>query len=43
MPFNRWKEPRRPLARVVDLPMRAVVLTIQVAGIALVAVLASRI
>jgi len=43
MTINRWKEQRRPLARTVDLPMLAVVLTMQVAGVVLVAYLASRI
>jgi hypothetical protein len=41
--LNRWKEQRRPLARAVDLPMLALVMTIEIAGIALIAFLASRI
>lgn len=42
--FNRWREQRgRPLARTVDLPMLAIVLTIEIAGIALIALFASRI
>lgn len=41
--LTRWKEQRRPLARAVDLPMLAIVMTIEFAGIALIALLASRI
>jgi hypothetical protein len=41
--FNRWREQRRPLARAVNLPMLAIVMTIEIAGIALIALLASRI
>ena len=40
---TRWKERRGPLARSFDLPMLAVVMTIEIAGIALIALLASRI
>ena len=41
--FTRWREQRRPLARSFDLPILAVVMTIEIAGIALIALLASRI
>jgi hypothetical protein len=41
--LNRWKEQRRPLARAVDLPMLAIVMTIEITGIVLIAFLASRI
>jgi hypothetical protein len=41
--LTRWKEQRRPLARAVDLPMRAIVMTIEITGIVLIAFLASRI
>jgi hypothetical protein len=41
--LNRWKEQRRPLARAVDLPTLAVVMTIEIAGILLIAFLAARI
>ena len=43
--LTRWKEQRRPLARAVDLPIPAnsIVITIEFAGIALIALLASRI
>jgi hypothetical protein len=41
--LNRWKEQRRPLARAVDLPILAIVMTIEITGIVLIAFLASRI
>jgi hypothetical protein len=41
--LNRWREQRRPLARAVDLPMLAIVMTIEITGIVLIAFLASRI
>jgi len=41
--LNRWKEQRRPLARAVNLPILAIVMTMEFAGIALIALLASRI
>jgi hypothetical protein len=42
MSINRWREQRRPLARAVDLPMLAIVMTIEIAGIVLIAFLAAR-
>jgi hypothetical protein len=41
--LTRWKDQHRPLARAVDLPTLAIVMTIQITGIALIALLASRI
>jgi hypothetical protein len=41
--LDRWKEQHRPLARAVDLPMLAIVMTMEIAGIVLIAFLASRI
>lgn len=41
--LNRWKEQRRPLARAVDLPTLAIVMAFEIAGIALIALLATRI
>jgi hypothetical protein len=43
MSINRWREQRRPLARAVDLPILAIVMTIEIAGIALIAFFAARI
>ena len=41
--LDRWKEQHRPLARAVDLPILAIVMTIEITGIVLIAFLASRI